>query len=74
MTIVPVFRAMGAQLEPLPVTIDAKLTHIRMDFGKPSDDNLMSSIDALIDTGAGCTISHLDHFAGEVVANPSILE
>ena len=74
MTIVPVFRAMSAQAKPLPVTIDANLTHIKMDFGKPSDDNLISSIDALVDTGAGCTIGNLDHFAREVVANPSILE
>ena len=69
----PIFNALNNQLEPLPVRLDAKLSHIRMDFGTPGDDNLISCIDALVDTGAGCTIGNLNHFAGEVLTNPSIL-
>ena len=55
MTIVPVFNATHNQLDPLPVKLDAKLSHISMDFGTPGNDNLLSRIDALVDTGAGCT-------------------
>ena len=44
-----------------------------MDFGTPGDDNILSRIDALVDTGAGCTIGNLNHFAGKVLTNPFIL-
>ena len=69
----PVFNATPSQRDPLPVKLDAKLSHIQMEFGTPGNDNLLSRIDALVDTGAGCTIGNLDHWAGKVLTNPSIL-
>ena len=49
-TIVPIFNAMNKQLEPLPVRLDTKISHIGMDFGTPRGDNLISCINALVDT------------------------
>ena len=68
-----VFNATPNQRDPLSVKLDAKLFHIVMEFGNPGDDNLHSRIDALVDTGAGYTIGNLNHFAGKVLTNPSIL-
>ena len=61
MIIMPVFNATPSQRDPLPVKFDAKLSHIEMEFGTPDDDNLLSRIDTLVDTGAGRTIGNLDH-------------
>ena len=73
MAIMPVFNATPSQRDPLPVKLDAKLSHIQMEFGTPGNDNLLSRIDALVDTGVGCTIGNLDHWTGKVLTNPSIL-
>ena len=73
MTIMSVFNATPSQRDPLQVKLDAKLSHIEIEFGTPGDDNLLSCIDALVGTGAGCIIGNLDHWAGEVLTNPSIL-
>ena len=48
------------------------LTHIVVEFGTRGDDNLLSRVDALVDTGAGCTIGNLDYWAGEGLTNPSM--
>ena len=68
LTIMPVLNATLGQRELL-----AALTHIVVKFGMPDNDNILSRVDALVETGAGCIIGNFDYWADEVLTNPSML-
>ena len=58
---------------PIPVKLDGDLPHIMVNMGDTEDDNLITPVEALVDTGAGATIGNLRYFEGLILQNPSIL-
>ena len=73
MTVIPVFNAVAGSPPPIPVNLDGNLPHIVMKFGETGNDNLVTPLGALVDTGAGCTLGNLRFFQGLVAQNPAIL-
>ena len=57
----------------LPVTLDGNLPHCRLGVGGNDDDNLLTILVDLIDSGAGATIGWLQYWEAVVLINPSIL-
>lgn len=71
--VIPIFNAVAGSLPPIPVNLDGDLPHIVMEFGESCNDNLVTPLGALVDTGAGCTLGNVCFFRGLVAQNPSIL-
>ena len=51
-------------LELLPATLDAYFPHAIMCFGEPGNDNLVSKVSCLVDSGAGCLTANLRFMKG----------
>ena len=64
-------RAGGPPL--LPVTLDGNLPHCGVKAGGDDDDNLLTILIALMDSGASATIGWLQYWKAVVLINPSIL-
>ena len=73
MAVIPIFNAVAGSPPPIPVNLDGDLPHIVMRFGDTADDNLVTPVSALVDTGAGCTLGNLRFFQGLIAQNPAIL-
>ena len=60
-------------LKLLPATLDADFPHADLQFGEPGNDNLVSNVTCLIDSGAGVITAKLMFIEGLLGMNPKVL-
>ena len=75
-TVLPAIRVMNATAgDPpvLPVNLDGLLPHINFEVGDCHEDNYVTELGTLVDSGAGCTIGWQTYFELAFLNNPSIL-
>ena len=71
--VIPVLNQLVADKVPLPVPATSELPHIGLNVDSRAADNLISTVDALVDTGAGATIGTLPFWEADVAQRPAIL-
>ena len=69
----PVYNINPGAKPLLPIKLDTHMPHIDIEFGTQGEDNLVTRVASLVDTGAGCTTGNLRFFQAAIAMNPSIV-
>ena len=70
MPAIPIVNAVAGNPPLIPVKLDGGPPHIMMKMGNLGNDNLVTPVEALVDTGTGATIGNLRYFQGMVLQKP----